>query len=111
MLEKDPMKRITVKNILRHRWILNEICTTTVQRFEQIDTSTMNEINDKLDDLVLRDCYQLHSNEVDDIIELRYNIRYKFCYQTATYWLIKENYSEFKVIIIINRFYYIAICF
>ena len=56
------------------------------------------ESHDKLEDNALNECLLLHSHEVQaDIVQLRYNIRHRFCYQTATYWLIKENFDSFKV--------------
>lgn len=114
MLEKNPLERITVKQILRHRWIDWQINTAaTIQLMERIDSSvTIDDFDDRLNPTALHECFQLHSNEVDDIIVLRFNIRYKFCYQTATYWLIKENFANFKVIfhhnqpLTVNRLHY-----
>lgn len=61
-----------------------------------------NEKIERLDNDILDECLRLHSNEVNDVLELRSNILYKHCYHTATYWLIHQN-SEYyhKVLYII----------
>ncbi|RWS26376.1 maternal embryonic leucine zipper kinase-like protein 1, partial [Leptotrombidium deliense] len=82
MLTTNPRKRITVKELLQHPWITGssgEKQLVAVQKM-LIDESLLWEVH-KYFPLVA-------------LPELRKNIATKFGYQTATFWLLKDQYER-----------------
>lgn len=114
MLKINPMERISMRQILHHRWLKprqqqsNDLPSVQpfvfdvynlIQNQLTKENSTMINCHNSmiptvLDNDVLNICLKIHSNEVNDIIKLRHNILHKFGHQTATYWLIKNNASN-----------------
>lgn len=91
MLKVNPSERANVKQILNHRWL------ECRQKSAIANEMAASDLEDVLDDNALNESILLHPELQNDMTQLKFNIRYKFSYQTATYWLIKENYEQFMV--------------
>ncbi len=94
MLKVSPVERASVKQILSHQWLQQQ-----QQEVKKMALKTSEDSVDGLNEAALKECLMLHSHEVqNDIVQMRFNIlSNKFGYHTATYWLIKENFEQYKV--------------
>lgn len=78
MLQTDPYKRISVKQLLHHRWL---------------KPINLTEISDNsLDELALWKCHLLF-DEIP-LRQLKHNITKTCGYHSASYWLLKANNDE-----------------
>lgn len=77
MLQRDPKRRITVKELLTNRWLTDGKETPIRVHKEQIDEEVLWDVSK-------------HFKGVP-IATLRQNIISGFGYQTATYWLLKHK--------------------
>lgn len=91
----DPKKRITLQEIMEHPWF----CTNTFN-FHSIGVKLsdliMKDDESDIDDQILLKCAVLFPN-CKDLKLLKVKILNDYGYETAAYWLIKKNPSQFKV--------------
>lgn len=96
LLEIDPEARPTAKEALTYPFLTEN---NTLGNFVITGNVDENYI-DRLDNEVVDICYDLHKDDVDSRANLVFNILQQHCYQTATYWLVKANIHEMKVIVV-----------
>jgi hypothetical protein len=92
MLKTDPEERITVNEMLSHPWL-------SVSE-EQTTYSSLRSRRPSFDE-VFWTCHDLFPET--PLNELKQNILTGFGYQTATYWLIKNNPNIIQVLIKIHK--------
>lgn len=97
MITVDPVERITVKQLIDHKWFRNDT--------ESTDASTQSPIEStKLNEQALELCARMHQSDhsqvmvnLNDLVQMRFNVRHVYGYHSATYWLIMQHWDHFKV--------------
>lgn len=95
MLVVDPAERITISEIMQHPWYSLQACNIeTVQT--RIEEMILKEDQSKIEDSILLKCAALFPH-IFDLVELKRRIVEGYGYETATYWLVKKNPSQYPV--------------
>lgn len=93
MLCVDPKRRITLKEIVQHRWMSN--CDPEWTRYKNLSSEIAREDESLIDEKILLKCSALFPDI--DLNTLRLKIQSDCDYHCATYWLVKQRPELYKV--------------
>ncbi|KAF7495074.1 Maternal embryonic leucine zipper kinase [Sarcoptes scabiei] len=92
MLCVDPKRRITLKEIVQHRWMSN--CDPEWTRYKNLSSEIAREDESLIDEKILLKCSALFPDI--DLNTLRLKIQSDCDYHCATYWLVKQRPELYK---------------
>lgn len=94
LLQLNANVRVSANDALGHSFLNG---SATLASYVVTNNADKHDYIDPIDPKVLDVCLALHGGDVRNREELTFNILYRHSYQTATYWLVKNNFDYFKV--------------